>query len=136
MYRAPIHFGALGKSTYNLTTRPHQNGLGLQNVWFYVHRGAAAKMFHFSFTVITCFSHIFFFFLFRLFSFSFFSFFPFLPPLRVPPRANRPPLPPSVRHCVFGGSRIDRLSYLARKKTTTTMDDDNENNNGIQREQD
>ena len=43
-------------------------------------------MFHFSFTVITCFSHIFFFFLFSLFpffpfSFFFFSFPPFLPPL-------------------------------------------------------
>ena len=96
MYRAPIHFGALCKSTYTLTTRPRQNGLGRQNVEFYVHRGAAAKMFHFSFTVITCFSHIFFFFLFPffLFPFFFFSFSLFCRPLKVPPGANRPLCPP------------------------------------------
>ena len=70
MYRVPIHFGALCKSTYDRTTRPRQNRQGRQNVRLYLHRGAAAKMFHFSFTVITCFSHIFFFSLFSVFLFS------------------------------------------------------------------
>ena len=93
----PINFGALCKSTYNLTTRPRLYGLGRQNVRCYVHRGAAAKMFHFSVTVITCFSLIFVFFLFSLFPFFPFILFPFFlfPPFfaappRVPPGANRP----------------------------------------------
>ena len=99
-YRTRMHFGALCKSMYNLSTRPRLNGLGRRNVRFCVHRGAAAKMFHFSsFAVITCFSHIFFFFLFPFFPFSFsfflFFFFPFFAaPLRVPPGANRPLCPP------------------------------------------
>ena len=83
MFLTPIHFGAICKNTYNLTTRPRQNGLERRNLRFYAHRCASAKMFHFSFTVITCFSHIFFFFLFPFFPFPpflFFLFFLFLPP--------------------------------------------------------
>ena len=93
MYRVPIHFGTLCKISYNLTTRPRQNGLGRQNVRFYVHRGAAAKMFHFSFTVITCFPifSISFFFPFFFSSFSFFSFFSFfLFPFFAAPSECRP----------------------------------------------
>ena len=112
MYRTPIHFGALCKSTYNLTTRPRLNGLGRRNVRFYVHRGAAAKMFHFSFTVITyaysifSFSFFFPFFLFPFFPFFFFSFFPFLPPpSECRPGRISPSAPPSVRHWMLS-SRI------------------------------
>ena len=69
----------------------------------YVHSGAAAKMFQFSFTVITCFSHIFFFFffLFFFFPFSFFLFFLFSflpPPSECRPGRIAPSAPPSVRY--------------------------------------
>ena len=98
MYRTPIHFGALCKSTYNLTTRQRQNRYGRQNVRLYVHRGAAAKMFHFNFTVIICFSHIsslfFFFFFFSFFLFFLFLFSPFLSPPSECRPGESPPLPP------------------------------------------
>ena len=112
MYRVPIHFGALCKITYNLTTRPHLNGLGRQKVWFYVHRGAEAKMFHFCFTVITCFYHIFLisfpFFPFSLSPFFlFFLFSLFAALLRVPPGAN-------LLLCLLGTPLfcLDRACYL------------------------
>ena len=77
--------------------------------------GAAAKMFHFSFTVALLSLLPYFpflsFFLFLSSLFSFFSFFFFLfsffaAPGKVPPGANRPlcpPPPPSVRHwrCIY-----------------------------------
>ena len=64
-----------------------------------MHRGAAAKMFHFSFTVIIVHASPIFFSLFfsffPLFSFFSFFFFPFFAaPFRVPPGANRPLCPP------------------------------------------
>ena len=91
MYWVPINFGALCKSTYNLTTRPHLNGLGRQNIRLYVHRGAAAKMFHFLFYCNYMLLPYFLFlsFPFFPFSFSFFSFFLFSIFCRPPQSAAR-----------------------------------------------
>ena len=108
MYWAPIHFGTLCKNTYNITTCPRQNGHGRQNVRLYVYRdrGATAKMFQFSFAVITyaspifSFSLFFFFPFFLFFLFLFFLFSLFCRPLKSAARGESPPLPPpSVRHC-------------------------------------
>ena len=88
MYKAPIHFGALCKSTYNQTTRPRQNVLGRQNVRFHVHRGAAAES---SILVLFYCNYM----LLKYFLFLSFS---LLPPPPTAARGESPPLPPSVRH--------------------------------------
>ena len=81
-------------------------------------------MFYFSFTVITCFFHIFLFSLFFLFSsfpffvFFLFSFFPFLPPPQSAARGESPPLPPSVRHCLCRRPCITPSERITLRDTT------------------